>query len=200
MPIKDHELDLLEPRSRVAVVSACVEHVLDVYRWGNHKLQVRHAPGAAPNKRPGDDLIDHALELAWAFAETGKQDAAEIAALDAGIRKPPPEFDPEDIGLPSATFVDAVAKLVQAMTDETPAAASRAARDSRYALVSALQTVVDDEQELKRAEQDEAVWQVNVLHRVQAMATAPTRKDLADLLAQALPWRRHMDEYRDYYR
>jgi hypothetical protein len=194
----DQELDQLPKRARIALVAACVEHVFDFYRLGNFKLPVRLAPNAAALGAPPDvDLPEHALAMAWAFVESGALDPRAIkAALDGLLQDP---FDSEDMCAGGVAVLGCVGGTLRAMQDETPAQAKKTLRSCAYVVWESLTDPLGDDEEAKRYGDMEKAWQAQVLERAQQRANRPlSRADFADLIAQPVDWRKHLDAYRAY--
>jgi hypothetical protein len=194
--MNDRDLDALPLPARVALAAGCVEHVYPFYRYGDFLFRVRHAPGVPG---PGDDdIAKRAIDMAWSFAETGARDESLLDATLDGMSKLPPDVDGADLSQATLTFLDAVVQLLRAMRDPTPASASGAISRCRYALMSALEEILDDQDEVDRLADLEAHWQDEVLARVHASSSPLQRGRFDDLLAAAPPWQPHVSTYRAY--
>lgn len=195
----DLELDGLQKAGRVAVVAVCVEHVFDFYRFGNFSLQARHAPrdlGVPPSK----DLLEHALEVAWAFVATGKADPAVIDAIIEGMKQPPTGAAIEDMSTAGSTVVTAVAGMLKTISDPTPGEAVDCLNSCASAAWDGVVTVTHDNNAGRAANAEEESWQQKVVERaVQRKSAHLSRTDFSDLLALPLSWQQHVAEYRTQY-
>lgn len=197
--MEDRELDSLPLKARAAVVAACAEHVLDFYRLGNFSLRVRQAPGAAGSAPPDSDLLEHALQRAWSYAEGKPPADADLDAVLAGLRADPDDASADDMCMPGLTTLGMVGDVIRSLRDETPHHARQALKGGRHAIIDGLGAVVREDKARALAEQEHA-WQREVLERARAKGNAPlARAAFADLIQRELPWRAHLPAYRAYY-
>jgi hypothetical protein len=198
--MKDQDLDALSRQARVAVAAACLERALDFYRNGNFSYRVRNAPGGVLKAPPDDDLPEHALSLAWTFAETGQIDPQAPDAVIAALNSDADDAAPEDMVMAGKTVTDSVCDLMRTISDETPAKAKRTTRGAICAIWDGVAAVAK-RPEAERAETDEDALQQRILARAQNLAGSPlTRKDFADLIAEPVAWHGHMARYRKTYK
>jgi hypothetical protein len=194
--MNDRDLDALSPRERVAVAAASAQHVIDVYKYGDFEIKVRHMPGMKGD--PDADLVLRALDTAWTFVETGVLDEGKRTEALAGVSKEPPGVDSENLGLAGITLLDAIASTLNAVTDPSPRSASQSVSRCRAALMSAIECIDDGIEESERMSKVEASWQDEVLERVKISNGKPSRALFAELLSRPKPWQHHIDAYRDY--
>jgi hypothetical protein len=197
--MEDRELDSLPPKTRAAVVAACAEHVLDFYRLGNFSLRVRQAPGATLSAPPDSDLLEHALQLAWSYAEGKPPSDATLDAVLAGLRADPDDASADDMCMPGLTTLGMVGDVVRSLRDETPYHARKALKGGRNAIIDGLGGAVVRDDEAQAFAEQEHRWQREVLERAQSKGNTPlTRAAFADLIGRELPWRAHLPAYRAY--
>jgi hypothetical protein len=198
--MEDREIDSLPPKARAAALAAAAEHVLDFYRFGNFSFQVKHAPGKVVNAPPNADLLEHALQLAWSFAEGKPPSDAALDAVIAGFMTEPSDASEDDMCVPGLTTLGMVEDVVRSLRDETPHHARRALSNGRNAIVDGLGPVLDDKPEARKLAEHEHKWQQEVLNRVRTFGDASVpRSSLRDLIERELPWRAHLPAYRDYH-
>lgn len=196
----DDELDSLSKQARVAAAATCTERVLDFYRLGNFKLRVRHAPVGALTADPAEDLLEHALKLAWSFVETGVFDEAAVDAVLEGLLADPDDADPEDMCIGGVSVLGCVGGTLRSMTDPTPAEAAKTIEGCASAACDGLAEALDDMTEADRCDDVETAWQPKVLARAsQLQARAMSRTDFADLIAEPPVWKKHLAAYAAYY-
>jgi hypothetical protein len=195
----DEQLDPLAKTARVAVACCCVEHVADLYKKGNVHFRVGAAAGTL-KADPAADVFDAALELAWAFAESGTEpDPAAVAAVNTGTSNLPDGMDRTQAALPALEVLDALESTFAAIKDPTPHAATNVLETC----INALHDMVDGvaaEGSGEQASEQERAWQERVIERAKQVGKSPlSRASFDDLIAQQLPWRQHLKAYEDSF-
>jgi len=199
--MEDREIDSLPPKARAAAVAAATEHVLDFYRLGNFSLQVQDAPGKALSAPPKADLLEHAVQLAWSFAEGKPPSDEALDALLAGFLAEPTGASEEDVCRGGVTTLGTVERMVRSLRDETPYQAREALSSAHSTIVDGLGPVLGDRQKARTLAAQELAWQQELVTRAKAFGDAPvSRSSLQDLIQRELPWRKHLSAYRDHYR
>lgn len=192
----DELLDALSKPGRVAAAAASVEHVADLYRLGNFDYQVGTA-SADFAADPSADVLTAGLALAWAFVERGETPSpAALQAFNDITMKAPPGMQREDQQLPALQVLDAIELVFRAIDDPTPHAAFKALETCQDAVGDMVEAATDDDEKGDRACEQEEKWQRKVIARAKSRDGGPSRRaDFDDLIAEALPWRKHLDAY-----
>lgn len=198
-------LDQLPTRARLALACTCIEHVMDLYRWGIYAYPMDKAHADLRRLATEDDGIKEALKLGWDLARDGRADDHYFEAIVDFVCEYPPGLDPEDWDeLTAAAWVmSACRHMLNTQTDATPKSVSTATDCCWYAVYDAVKAIP----EIMRAGDVQATalgfcrpeqeWQVTVLDRVEQLGDQSFRRDMfADLLAVALPWRGLLPQYR----
>jgi hypothetical protein len=199
--MQDRAIDSLPSKARAAAVAAATEHVLDFYRLGNFSLQVQDAPGAALSAPPKSDLLEHAVQLAWSFAEGKPPSDDALDALLAGFLAEPTGASEEDVCRGGVTTLGTVERMVRSLRDETPYQAREALSSAHSAIIDGLAPVLGNRPQARALAAEELAWQQEVVTRVEAFGDAPvSRASLQDLIERDLRWREHLSAYQNHYR
>ena len=187
----------LAPRSRVALGCVATEHLIDLYRLGNMKYSVKDVPDLGGAFAADRDLIELGLEMAWRFAEEGKHEASETAPIIAMLEARPHHKESATLSLAANGPIYGVIDSLKAISDETPSAGGFAVSRSRTGVFKLARELDPDEDAPAREDRMEAVWQLKVAHLIMKHGEAPIeRASFRELLAEELPWRRYLPQYR----
>jgi len=187
----------LEPRSRVALGCVATEHLMDLYRFGNMKYAVKDVPDLGGALAADRDLIELGLELAWRFAEQGQHEASATAPIIAMLDGRPHLKESSTLSLAANGPIYGVTDSLMAITDETPSAGGFALSRSSTGVSKLAREFDPDEDAPARESRREAVWQLKVAQLLKTHGDAALERDMfTELLAEELPWRRYLPQYR----